>query len=863
MRAAPNFTLEARGGASSINVPRALAVALGLAIAAGLALVDAVAGSRTILIGTVVLAPFVVSLLATERDTALVAAVALALALVSAAWNHNFSTAAFWLRVAVVLVGGIISVLAARARERTTLDRERFALLAAVAAVADGQHTLEESAGRVCALAVPQLADVCMIDVLRPSGLRRIAARVAGADAAALETQLMSRPLGSHEAPLSGRVAASGESQLLSPLGEEALRAGPRHAEDEAVLGALRPVSGIVVPLSARGSVLGVVTLLATEDSGRHYTPADQRFVEVMAGRAALALDNAGLFSELRSVEAQLTTALGNLAEAVTIQNRQGKLIYANRAAADLLGYTSTEELLAAPPGDVVDRYESFREDGSPLRMEDVPGRRVLAGEEPEPLVVRVIDKLTGEQGWRMTRSSAVRDNQGEITMVINVIADVTAVMRAEFTQRLLAAAGEALTSSLDYQETLQQVAKLCVPELADWCAVSLPDERRYLRSVAAVHTDPEKVALARRVGERYPVSLDEPGGAPLVFREGTSVCANEISDEMLSAAAQDEEHLHALRSLGMRAALLVPMRSGARSIGVLSLVNAESGRSFAAEDIALASELGRRAGTAVENARLYTERSNIARTLQASLLPEELPALPGWRAAALYRPAGDENRVGGDFYEAIPLSDAWMVVVGDVTGRGAQAAAMTALMRHTLRTAATLTGSAVKALDKLNRDLVSQPDTALCTAVCAVLRELDGEATAEIICAGHPLPLLVRGGAAEYVGRFGPLLGAYADEQWEPFTVRIRPGDVLVLYSDGVLDAVGAHDRFGPQRLQQALRAVRSASGAVERISEALTEFQVGAQADDTAVLALERVGALSETAAPAPQGEQSARPA
>ena len=138
------------------------------------------------------------------------------------------------------------------------------------------------------------------------------------------------------------------------------------------------------------------------------------------------------------------------------------------------------------------------------------------------------------------------------------------------------------------------------------------------------------------------------------------------------------------------------------------------------------------------------------------------------------------------------------MLVVGDVTGRGAPAAALTALMRHTLRTAATLTGSAAEALAKLNRDLIVRPETSLCTAVCLVLRELDDGAEADVICAGHPLPVLVRDGAAEHVGRFGPMLGAFEDEVWEPRTMAVRPHDVLVLYSDGVLDAVGAR---GPVR--------------------------------------------------------------
>jgi serine phosphatase RsbU (regulator of sigma subunit) len=183
------------------------------------------------------------------------------------------------------------------------------------------------------------------------------------------------------------------------------------------------------------------------------------------------------------------------------------------------------------------------------------------------------------------------------------------------------------------------------------------------------------------------------------------------------------------------------------------------------------------------------------------------------------------------------------MLVVGDVTGRGATAAALTAQMRHTLHAIATFTGSPVQALGKLNRDLAAREPPPLCTAVCVVLTESAGGSQAEIICACHPLPVLVRDGRAEYVGRFGPMLGAFPDERWDALTVPMVPGDVLVLYSDGVLDAAGAEDRFGPDRLQQTLALATSATDAVARIERAVGEFQVGTQVDDSAVLAVERV--------------------
>jgi serine phosphatase RsbU (regulator of sigma subunit) len=507
--------------------------------------------------------------------------------------------------------------------------------------------------------------------------------------------------------------------------------------------------------------------------------------------------------------------------------------------------------VLEQPADALVGRYEMFHEDGSPLDPAEFPGRRLLAGQEAEPVVMRVVNRESGEQRWRLVRASAVRDQAGELTMVVNVLSDITAVKRAELAERLLARAGEALGASMDLAATLQQVADLCVPDLADWCSVSIPGEHDDLVTVAVAHTDPEKLALARRVAERNRTSLNEPDGAAAVFRDRTPQLTDPITDDMLRAAARDEEELEMLRALGMQAALIVPMLSGGRSVGVLALVSAESRRRFDEADVALAGELARRAGAAVENARLYTERSAIAQTLQASLLPDELPEMSGWKAAALYLPAGDENRVGGDFYEAIALDDGWLLVVGDVSGRGAPAAALTARMRHTLRTAVLTTGSVSTALGVLNRELISRPVLSLGTAVC--VRLFDESDQAEVYSGGHPLPFLIQDGRCVQVGDFGPMLGAFADADWRPVSIPITPATVLVLYSDGVIDAVGPDGHFGERRLEEVLTAVSTAEETVARVRTALADFQVGTQADDIAMLAAQRT--LAQVPTPAPR--------
>jgi len=420
------------------------------------------------------------------------------------------------------------------------------------------------------------------------------------------------------------------------------------------------------------------------------------------------------------------------------------------------------------------------------------------------------------------------------------VIEDITEVKRAEHTQRFLAQAGALMASSLDYEQTLNRIARLAVPRLADWCNVTMP-RGGHLQSVALMHVDPAKLELAHEYQERYPTPIDAPGATRLL--DGQSLCLNHIDDAALAAIVPDPDQRAAARRLGLRAFMAVPMRGAGGPIGSITFASAESGRSFSEDDLWLAEELGRRAGIAVENAQLYRERSEIAATLQRGLLPDELPRIPGLRLSSLYRPAGVENLVGGDFYDAFPTDAGWMLLVGDVTGRGAAAAAETGQARHTLRTAGRLLSDPAAALQQLNETLADRQELTPCTvAIVHVTAQ-----TTDVFCAGHPRPLLIRDGEPRPVGRFGPMLGAWSDSRWQPESLVLEPGDVLVLYTDGVTDAEGEDARFGDERLLDALRGATDAAGAVAAIDRALSAFQVGPQADDTAVLALDRVVSLA----------------
>ncbi len=362
---------------------------------------------------------------------------------------------------------------------------------------------------------------------------------------------------------------------------------------------------------------------------------------------------------------------------------------------------------------------------------------------------------------------------------------------------------------------------------------------------VAIAHSDPLKVALAERLREHDPRELDHERGLGMLMRTGRAQRYNDISDEMLVGAAHDEEHLQLLRAVGIKAAMIVPLRVRGRTIGALTLVNSESPRSFSEDDLALTEQIAERAALAVENARLYRQRSELARTLQRSLLPDALPQIPDWEVAALYRPAGEDSEVGGDFYDVWPVGEDWLVLIGDVTGKGVGAASLTSLARHSARTASEFDPRPSSVLARIDRALRRRPKVSLCTALCLRIR---GNRV-EIAAAGHPLPLLLSRGSVRELGRHGLLLGAEDGVSRPEDAIEMEPGDSLVAITDGITDAVGAGgERFGAQRLGERLRAVgdEPPSEIIERLIGAVEAFESGAQADDTAVLVARFTGAL-----------------
>jgi serine phosphatase RsbU (regulator of sigma subunit)/ketosteroid isomerase-like protein len=395
-------------------------------------------------------------------------------------------------------------------------------------------------------------------------------------------------------------------------------------------------------------------------------------------------------------------------------------------------------------------------------------------------------------------------------------------------------------------EETLDAICGILVPGFADFCMIDVIGEDGGVeRAVVRVGPGGDE-GFERGLAEREPslppeMATDEPVALTPRFFE-------RMSEANLRELARDPDDLDFLRGLEIRSAVTVALRARGKPTGALTLGVAWSGRGYRREHAEFAKVLSGRVALSLDNAGLFSEleraeraRAEIAETLQHGLLPPPLPRTPGWAVAAMYRPAGAENEVGGDFYDAFPVAGGWMLVIGDVTGHGARAASVAAQARYTLRTAAALTGSPLVALSTLNRTLLARADAALCS-VAAIALDKDPRKPVRLAVAGHPPPLLIDGDSVTETTRAGPVLGATPDAAWAIESVQLAPGQQLVVVTDGITEAGGPGERFGEQRLHRELAGIAGPAPTVQKLERALHDFAGGVFADDAAILAISR---------------------
>jgi serine phosphatase RsbU (regulator of sigma subunit) len=411
-----------------------------------------------------------------------------------------------------------------------------------------------------------------------------------------------------------------------------------------------------------------------------------------------------------------------------------------------------------------------------------------------------------------------------------------------------LAQAGLLLENTLDPRSLVERTARLAVPLLADVAAVELVDERGGIRRMAAAGASMRLEQLMESQGS---LSIDPEGPHPAAraLRTGATQMVPVMTDAVRQEMAQDGRHLDFLDKLGLRWGVCVPLRARGKSLGVLTLGSVTNPR-HDPEDIRAAEELARRAALALDAARMHRSQVVTSRTLQEGILPDHLERVPGVRSAGTIAAGGAE--IGGDVYDVFASGDSrWAAAIADVCGKGPRAASLASLVRYTLRANALRDPAPSEALRLLNSAMLRQGvDGRFCTVAYAVLETTDAGIHATISRGGHPPVMVLRSdGAVETVGPAGTLLGVLPDPRLSDEEVDLGPGDSLVFYTDGLIEA-GRDNALGIARVESLLGkswGLRPEEIADRLVREAET-FEKQGPRDDVAILVLQLDGGFRQ---------------
>jgi PAS domain S-box-containing protein len=636
----------------------------------------------------------------------------------------------------------------------------------------------------------------------------------------------------------------------------------PDVAEDEnfprapfALQDGLRSAFGF--PVTLRDEVLGVMEFFS-----RRVEEPDEELLELMSAVGA----HIGQFLERRSAETELVESearksaiLESALEAIVSMDEHGAVVEMNTAAAEMFGIDREAAIgrdlgeLIIPPEyrerhhDALERYRRTGRGRILGRRLELQGMRADGAEFPVELTVTRVELPDPDEilftGYIRDITPRRRAEELQARLFESERAAREQIERAHEREAFLSEAGVLLASSLDTRRTLAKVARLAVPRLADWCSVDLVEPDGTIAVVAATHADPNKAELARKYRRRHPSRLDDGSGVASVISSGVPEIIPVMTPDVLEEKIPDPDRRAIASALGLRSSMVVPLVARGRALGAVTFATAESERAFGEDDLELARELARRAALAIDNSRLYEERGHIARTLQRTLLPRRLPEIPGLQVAAFYQPAGRmQTEVGGDFYDVFESGErTWGVVVGDVCGKGVEAAALTGMARHSVRGSALREPSPSAALEDLNRIMLREDGERFCTVALGRIERVDVGFVLTVACGGHPQPLVVRrDGRVETVGAPGTLLGVFEQVAIEDRVVGLGPGDQTVFFTDGLVDA--RHPTSLDEHRLEELAAACAEAGAqrtLDRFAEAVAD-PAGEAPDDVCVVVL-----------------------
>lgn len=417
-----------------------------------------------------------------------------------------------------------------------------------------------------------------------------------------------------------------------------------------------------------------------------------------------------------------------------------------------------------------------------------------------------------------------------------------------------LVEASDLLAGTLDRDQTLALMAQMTVPTLATWCAVyTIADQASEPYLSYVLHEDEERIdglkALLAKISPPDPVPTPGarvwPAPAEAAHQAALRTSMRSLGlGEPASVSSGIGTTLATAAAVGGETVVL-PLVARNRVIGMLTL-GKPTDEHFRQEILELAEDLSRRAALALDNARLYSERMAISQSLQRSLLPPELPDVPGVEVEVIYRAAGEGNEVGGDFYDLFPIRDgAYGFAIGDVCGTGPEAAAVTGLARHALRLLAREGFGGPAVLERLNAAILDEGARSrfLTLLYGELWPQEDGSAVIKMVCAGHPLPLRLRqNGTVEPYAEPQPLLGVMDDLELYEQTMTLDPGDVLLCVTDGITERREGSRMLGDDGLAEVLSTCTglTAGAVAARIMRAVERFAADAPSDDMAILAM-----------------------
>jgi serine phosphatase RsbU (regulator of sigma subunit) len=459
---------------------------------------------------------------------------------------------------------------------------------------------------------------------------------------------------------------------------------------------------------------------------------------------------------------------------------------------------------------------------------------KIMAEITPEA-VVRSARETTGEEGAQLMREIGPRS---QIVVPLRARGRVLGALSLT-----MAESGRRYDEDdLDLVRDLGLRAGLAVDNarLYEEAQASAAAEQRRAAQLDALAAASLAIHRARRLERRLQLIADR--ARELIGTERAAATMRPGRADEMSATSHDPEAEPREAVEGDRRSAPLVARDGV-DLGWIEVAGKREGEFTTSDEVAL-EDLARIASLAIENARLDERERHIARTLQDSLLPRSLPEIPGLEAEARYLAGGEGTVVGGDLYDLFAVEDEWALVVGDVCGKGAEAAALTSMVRYTLRAESLHHASPCEVLGLLNDAIMRQLDDGrFCTALHGRVSVAPGAARFTLASAGHPPPLVLRAdGRVETVPCSGPLLGVVAAVVHPDVIVRLAPGDALVCFTDGVTEGRGPKGMYGDERLAELLATVvgEDAAGIADRIVEDVLEFQGGRTQDDLALLVL-----------------------